>query len=60
MHFKPGDFVQTNEIKKKYLVVESFNPETGGVTCIWFNEDQKIFERIYIFAEDLVKENTGL
>lgn len=53
IHLKPGDFVQTNEPLKKYMIVESCQAITGSVTCIWFNEELKNFERISIFVEDL-------
>lgn len=50
---KPGDFVQTNEKEKKYMIVESCDSDNGFVTCIWYNAEMGNFERISIFAEDL-------
>jgi hypothetical protein len=50
---RPGDLVQTNETNRKFMVVESIDHSTNCATCIWFNEEQKVFERNYIFAEFL-------
>ena len=54
LSLKPGDFVLSNEENKKMMVIESIDPVTQCATCIWFNEETKSFERIYIFQEDLL------